>query len=204
MVVFFEGDALCGELLSERMVGEVGKHFFDMVVAPNLFNCRHELHNNNKVYEFFRLFMTYNLLQNELDKIHLDPVFETQHQLEDWFLDMADKLQSEVKPDYSSRFHDLIVQLCQHPELNESLKKSTLRAPFNLKLSYNLFGIMIGEKVFKTKAIDPLRSKLTTAKTNPYFTYNKYSDFESSFSELNARLLHVATDIITNWKSLTA
>ena len=176
----------------------------DSVVAPNLFNCRHKLHNNTKVYEFFRLFMTYNMLQEELNKIHLDPVFEAQHELEDWFLDMAEKLQDEVKPDYTSRFNDLILELCHDPDLYECLKINTLRAPFNLKLAYNLFGLMISEKVFMTTAIDPLRSKLTSAKTNPYFTYSKYSDFESSFSEMNAHLLHVATDIIANWKSLIA
>ena len=179
-------------------------HLVDTIVAPNLFNCRREIHNNPKLYEFFCLFETYNMLLEELDKIHLDHDFKTQHELEDWFLNIAKKLQNEVKPDYTSRFNDLIVQFCHHPELNKCLKKSTLHAQFNLKLVYNLLGIIIGEKVFKTNAIDPLRSKLTTAKTNPYFTYNKYSNFESSFSELDPHLLQVATDIIANWKTMMA
>ena len=62
---------------------------------------------------------------------------------------------------------------------------------------------MIGEKVFKTNAVDPLRCKLTANKTNPYFTYNKYSDFDSSYSELNSHLLQIATSIIVNWKEVT-
>ncbi len=177
-------------------------HLVESVVAPNLFNCRKELGCNNKVYEFFAHFMTYNLLLEELDKIHLDHTYEIQQELDNWFLALADKLNEDVKPEYAPHFNDLIVALCHHPELNESLKKSTLHAPFNLKLVYNLLGIIIGEKVFKTDAIDPLRSKLTATKTNPYFTYNKYADFKSSFSELNARLLQIATDIINNWKTM--
>lgn len=173
------------------------------VVAPNLFNCRKKLGNNNKVYEFFAHFMTYNMLLEELDKIQLDHTFEVQQELDNWYLALADKLKDDVKPDYAPRFDDLIVELCHHPELYECLKKSTLRAPFNLKLVYNLFGIMIGEKVFKTNAVDPLRSKLTSNKTNPYFTYNKYHDFDSSYSELNEHLLHIANGIIANWKELT-
>lgn len=178
-------------------------HLVETIVAPNLFNCRKELGCNNKVYEFFAHYMTYNMLLEESDKIHLDHANEIQQELDNWFLDLADKLHEDVKPDYAPHFDNLIMELCHHPELYECLKKSTLRAYFNLKLAYNLFGIMIGEKVFKTNAVDPLRCKLTANKTNPYFTYNKYSDFDSSYSELNSHLLQIATSIIVNWKEVT-
>lgn len=179
-------------------------HLVETVVAPNLFNCRKALGNNNKVYEFFTLYMTYNMLLEERDKIHLDHNNQIHHELDKWFLDLSHKLGDDVKPDFAPRFDDLIVELCHHPDLYECLKKSSLRSQFNLKLAYNLFGIMIGEKVFMTNAIDPLRSKITTTKTNPYFTYDKYSKYGSSYSELNAHLLEVAKSIIANWKAMAA
>lgn len=173
-------------------------------LAPIIFNNRDELGTNKCIFEFFTLFMTYNALNEELNKIHFDQASESQQKLDNWFLAMADKLQHDVKPAYRPHFNTLIVDLCHHPDLNKVLKKSTLRDSFNLKLAYNLFGIMIGLNVFSICAIDTLRKRLTTSNHNVYFTYNKYIQFGSNTSELTEHLEQVATEIIGNWKAMAA
>ena len=173
-------------------------------LAPTIFNNRECLGSNKCIFEFFTLFMTYNALNEELNKIHFDQASESQQKLDNWFLAMADKLQHDVKPAYRPRFNTLIVDLCHHPDLNKVLKKSTLRDSFNLKLAYNLFGIMIGLNVFSISTIDTLRKRLTTSNHNVYFSYDKYIQFGSTTSELTEHLEQVATEIIDNWKAMAA
>jgi len=192
---------LGGELMEE--ISHRG-HLVPEALAPTIFNNRDELGNNNCVFEFFTLFMTYNALNEELNKIHFDQASESQQKLVNWFLAMADRLQYDVKPAYRPRFNTLIVEFCHHSDLNKVLIKPTLREPFNLKLAYNLFGIMIGLNVFSISTIDTLRKRLTTYNHNVYFSYDKYIQFGSTTSELTEHLEKVANKIIDNWKAMAA
>ena len=186
-----------GDLLDE--ISQDGQLIPD-IIAPILYNYRAELKNNTCIYDFFRLFMTYNLLNDELDKIPARQANGEQHQLETWFLDLGHKLQYDVNTAYADRFDDLLINICRQPDLALAFKKSTLSEPFNLKLAYNLFGVMITKNVFKLLSVAPLRKRLTTKRVDEYFKEYLYKDYESYTSELSPDLLETAYQTIDAWK----
>lgn len=186
-----------GELLDEICVDGA---LAPSVIAPILYNYRHELKNNHRIYEFFRLFMCYQLLLAERDKNGNRRVNDNQHALETWFLDLGHKLKDVVDPTYADSFDELIVSLCRHPDLAHALMKSTLNEPFNLKLAYNLFGIMNDNGVFTNRAVAPLRKLLSEKRVDEYFKDYLYKAYGTYTSELSDTLFAAARNTITAWK----
>ena len=172
------------------------------VIAPTLYKHRHEFKTNSCIYRFFGLFMSCVIYQNELNKLATSGPIDTQARLEKWMLDLADKLERLVNSAYAGRFLDLIVGLCRQPELKQLFMKSTLDAPFNLKLAYNLFGIMKDKGVFTTQAAASIRKELTSKNINNYFSINGYSDYGAYTSELNEDLHHTASKMIVEWMEM--
>ncbi len=188
-----------GELLDEI---SCNGQLIPSVIAPILYNYRSELRNNDRVYEFFRRFMTYQLLLVERDKIGDCRANDSQHALETWFLDLGHKFKVKdvVDPTYADSFDELIVSLCRQPDLAQAFMKGTLNESFNLKLAYNLFGIMNDNGVFITRAVAPIRKCLTKKRADEYFKYYLYKAYGSYTSELSETLLAVAQIIIDEWK----
>lgn len=170
------------------------------VVAPTLYKHRGDLREKACLYEFFRLFMTYQLFRAELDKLSAHNTDDAKEQLEKWWIDLTDKVHDVVRPEYYDHFHDLSLSLCRQPDLNAAFLKPTLQEPFNVKLAYNLFGIMNDNGVFTTRAVAPLRKCLTEKRADEYFKDYLYTDYGSYTSELNDTLLAVARNTITAWK----
>ena len=178
----------------------VNGQLIPQVIAPTLYKHRRELREKACIYEFFRLFMTYQLFRDELDKLSAHKTNATKEQLEQWWLALADKVHDDVRPEYHGRFHDLALSLCRQPDLNAAFMKPTLQEPFNIKLAYNLFGIMNDNGVFITRAVAPLRKCLTEKRADEYFKDYLYTDYGSYTSELNDTLLAAVRIIIDEWK----
>ncbi len=178
----------------------VNGQLIPQVIAPTLYKHRRELREKACIYEFFRLFMTYQLFRDELDKLSAHKTNATKEQLEQWWLALADKVHDDVRPEYHDRFHDLALGLCRQPDLNAAFMKPTLQEPFNIKLAYNLFGIMNDNGVFTTRAVAPLRKRLTEKRADEYFKDYLYTDYGSYTSELNDTLLAAVRIIIDEWK----
>lgn len=170
------------------------------VVAPTLYKHRRELREKACLYEFFRLFMTYQLFRDELDKLSAHNTDDTKKQLEQWWIALADKVHDVVRPEYYDHFHDLALSLCRQPDLNAAFLKPTLQEPFNIKLAYNLFGIMNDNGIFTTRAVAPIRKCLTEKRADEYFKDYLYKAYGSYTSELSDTLLAVARNTITAWK----
>jgi len=170
------------------------------VIAPTLYKHRHEFKTNSCIYRFFGSFMSYVVYQNELNKLKAHDTIDTQAQLEKWMLDLAEKVELLVNSAYRGRFSDFIVSLCRQPELNYLFMKSTLDATFNLKLAYNLFGIMKDKGVFTTQAAATIRKALSSKNINNYFSVNGYKDYGAYTSELDKELYLMASKMITEWK----
>ena len=186
-----------GELLDE--ISRDGQ-LIPSVIAPILYNYRSELMNNDRVYEFFRRFMTYQLLLAERDKIGDCRANDSQHALETWFLGLGHKLDDYVAPTNAEQFDDLLLSLCHQPDLAQAFMKGTLNAPFNLKLAYNLFGIMNDNMVFTTRVVSTLRKCFSKKRIDEYFKAYLYTSFNSYASELSETLLSTARNIIADWK----
>ena len=174
--------------------------FIPEVIAPSLYKHRAELRENACVYEFFRLFMTYQLFRDELNKLSVQKTDDTKEQLEKWWLALADKVHDDVRPEYHDRFPDLVLSLCHQPDLNAAFLKPTLQAPFNIKLAYNLFGIMFNKNVFTFRAVAKLRKTFTDKNVDNYFSIGGYGAYGKYTSELDAAMETAATDIIVEWK----
>lgn len=186
-----------GELLDEI---SCNGQLIPSVIAPILYNYRSELRNNDRVYEFFRRFMTYQLLLAERDKIGDCRANDSQHALETWFLDLGHKLKDHVAPTYVEQFDDLLLSLCHQPDLAQAFMKGTLNEPFNIKLAYNLFGIMNDNGVFITHTVAPIRKCLTEKRADEYFKDYLYKAYGSYTSELSDTLLAAARNTISAWK----
>lgn len=186
-----------GELLDE--ISRDGR-LIPSVIAPILYNYRSELMNNDRVYEFFRRFMTYQLLLAERDKIGDCHANDSQHALETWFLGLGHKLDDYVAPTYAEQFDDLLLSLCHQPDLAQAFMKGTLNEPFNLKLAYNLFGIMNDNMVFTTRVVSTLRKCFSDKRVDEYFKEYLYTSYNSYASELSDTLLPTARNIIQTWK----
>lgn len=170
------------------------------VIAPVLYNFRSELKNNGRIYEFFRLFMVYQLLVDEYDKVGAHRANDSQRALEAWLLALAHKIQPAVSPVYANRFDDLVISLCRQPDLAQALMKSTLNEPYNMKLAYNLFGIMNDMGVFSVNKVATLRKYLTSKRVDEYFKDYLYKDYDNYTSELSPELLETAHKTIDAWK----
>lgn len=175
-------------------------HLIPEVIAPSLYKHRIELRENACVYDFFRLFMTYQRFRDELDKLSAYTADDAQRQLEKWWLGLADKVHEEVRPEYHDRFHTLALGLCHQPDLAQAFMKGTLNEPFNLKLAYNLFGVMNNNNVFTTSVVSTLRKRFSEKRVDEYFKAYLYTAYGSYTSELNETLLAVAQHIIDEWK----
>ena len=186
-----------GELLDE--ISRDGQ-LIPSVIAPILYNYRSELMNNDRVYEFFRLFMNYQLLLAERDKIGDRRANDNQHALETWFLGLGHKLDDYVAPTNAEQFDDLLLSLCHQPDLAQAFMKGTLNEPFNIKLAYNLFGIMNDNMVFTTRVVSTLRKCFSKKRIDEYFKAYLYTSFNSYASELSETLLPTARNIIVDWK----
>ena len=170
------------------------------VVAPTLYKHRRELREKACLYEFFRLFMTYQLFRDELDKLSAHNTDDTKEQLEQWWIALADKVHDVVRPEYYDQFHDLALSLCRQPDLNAAFLKPTLQEPFNIKLAYNLFGIMLNKNDFTIRAVATLRKMFTDKNVDNYFSIGGYGAYGKYTSALSAVLETTATDIIVEWK----
>ena len=170
------------------------------VVAPTLYKHRRELREKACLYEFFRLFMTYQLFRAELDKLSAHNTDDAKEQLVKWWLDLTDKVHDVVRPEYYDHFHELALSLCRQPDLNAAFLKPTLNGPFNVKLAYNLFGIMLNKNVFSIRAVATLRKMFTDKNVDNYFSIGGYGAYGKYTSALSAVLETTATDIIVEWK----
>ena len=178
----------------------VNGQLIPQVIAPTLYKHRRELREKACLYEFFRLFMTYQLFRDELDKLSAHKTNATKEQLEQWWLALADKVHDDVRPEYHDRFHDLALSLCHQHDLNDAFLKPTLQGPFNVKLAYNLFGIMFNKNVFTLRAVATLRKTFTDKNVDNYFSIGGYTDYGKYTSALSAALEATATNIIVEWK----
>lgn len=170
------------------------------VIAPTLYKHRRELREKACLYEFFRLFMTYQLFRDELNKLSAFKTDDTQEQLEQWWIALADKVHDDVRPEYHDRFPDLVLGLCHQPDLNAAFLKPTLQRPFNVKLAYNLFGIMFNKNIFTIRAVATLRKTFTDKNVDNYFSIGGYGAYGKYTSELDAALEAIVTDLIVEWK----
>lgn len=178
----------------------VDDELIPQVVAPTLYKHRRELREKACLYEFFRLFMTYQLFRDELDKLSAHNTDDTKEQLEQWWIALADKVHDVVRPEYYDQFHDLALSLCRQPDLNAAFLKPTLNGPFNVKFAYNLFGIMLNKNVFTIRAVATLRKMFTDKNVDNYFSIGGYGAYGKYTSALSAALEATATDIIVEWK----
>jgi len=170
------------------------------VIAPTLYKHRRELREKACLYEFFRLFMTYQLFRDELDKLSEQKTDDTKERLEQWWIALADKVHDDVRPEYHDRFNDLALSLYHQPDLNAAFLKPTLQGPFNVKLAYNLFGIMRTKNVFTIRAVATLRKVFTDKNVDNYFSIGGYGAYGTYTSALSAALETIVTDIIMEWK----
>ena len=177
----------------------VNGQLIPQVIAPTLYKHRRDLHEKACLYEFFRLFMTYQLYENELQKLSSDNAADLQSQLEQWFLDLFDKVKDLAPSHYQDGLHTLALSLCRHPDLAPVFKKGSLNEPFNLKLAYNLFGIMKTKEVM-TVPVATLRKALNPKNVDNYFSINGYTHYDNYTSALTPALEKTATDLIVAWK----
>ena len=170
-------------------------------LAPTLFKHHKTIGNKEVVLDFFQLFMIYQAIQDELDKVnksnHNTP---TDDNMRNWFVGLGDKLQQHaVRQELRPNFPMLMSNLCQHPDLANALKKKSLKVEYNLKLAYNLFGLMMRKNLFDDNVtmrfVDNL---ISSQRQDQYIKAGKYND-EGKYNELNPTLRQTATEIIDSW-----
>lgn len=172
-------------------------HLVADILAPTIFNNREDLGNNNCIFEFFTCFMTYQVLKAEYDKIGTSRTAEALNDHEAWFVTIGNKLLGEVKNEYQERFLQLIKDLCRQPELTEAFKHATLKSPFNLKLAYNLIGLMKRKGLFRDISFIGLSNLVSKPRQDQYIKASYYNEKENS--ELNPKLYQTACTIIDTW-----
>ena len=166
-------------------------------LAPTIFNNRECLGSNKCIYDFFSSFMTYQVLKAECDKTSPTRTTESQNDMETWLLDIGNKLLCEVKTDYQQRFPQLCKDLCRQHDLMEAFKHGTLKSPFNLKLAYNLIGVMKRKGLFSDTSFIALSGLVSKPRQDQYIKAGYYD--EEKDSELNPKLYQEACNIIDAW-----
>ena len=170
-------------------------------IAPTLFKHHKNIGNKEVVLDFFQLFMIYQAIQDELDKVNKsDHNTPADDNMRNWFAGLGDKLQQHaVRQELRPNFPTLISNLCQHPDLADALKKKSLKVEYNLKLAYNLFGLMMRKNLFDDNVtmrfVDNL---ISSQRQDQYIKAGKYND-EGKYNELNPTLRQTATEIIDSW-----
>lgn len=167
-------------------------------IASTIYNCRKDIHNEETIYDFFRLFMTYQELKSQMDQIQAKHHKNEQQLLEEKFWVLGEKMFPVVNNLTEEEFRQLIHSLCAHPDIAKALKKKTLKSDFNIKLVYNLFGMMQAKGIINT-SWSHMKRQLTTSRIDEYFKPKEYEKYASSFSELNAGLQQSAAEIISQW-----
>ena len=166
-------------------------------LAPTIFNNRECLGSNKCIYDFFSSFMTYQVLKAEYDKTGTARATESQNDMEIWFDAIGNKLLCEVKSDYQQRFPQLCKDLCHQADLTEAFKHGTLKSPFNLKLAYNLIGVMRRKGLFRDSSFIALSGLVSKPRQDQYIKAGYYN--EEKDSELNPKLYQEACNIIDVW-----
>jgi len=166
-------------------------------LAPTIFNNRECLGSNKCIYDFFSSFMTYQVLKAEYDKTGTARATESQNDMEIWFDAIGNKLLCEVKSDYQQRFPQLCKDLCHQADLTEAFKHGTLKSPFNLKLAYNLIGVMRRKGLFRDTSFIALSRLVSKPRQDQYIKAGYYN--EEKDSELNPKLYQEACNIIDVW-----
>ncbi len=170
-------------------------------IAPTLFKHRKTIESKEVVLDFFQLFMIYQTIQDELDKMNKSNLnTPADDNMRSWFVGLGEKLQQHVvKQELRPNFPLLISNLCQHPDLANALKKKSLKVEYNLKLAYNLFGLMMRKNLFDDNVtmrfVDNL---ISSQRQDQYIKAGKYND-EGKYNELNSTLRQTATEIIDSW-----
>lgn len=166
-------------------------------LAPTIFNNRECLGSNKCIYDFFSSFMTYQVLKAEYDKTSTTRATESQNDMEVWFVAIGSKLLCEVKSDYQQRFQQLCKDLCHQADFAEAFKHGTLKNPFNLKLAYNLIGVMRRKGLFRDTSFIALSGLVSKPRQDQYIKAGYYN--EEKDSELNPKLYQEACNIIDVW-----
>lgn len=170
-------------------------------IAPTLFKHHKTIGNKEVVLDFFQLFTIYQAIQDELDKVNKsDHDTPADDNMRNWFVGLGDKLKLHaVRQELRPNFPTLINDLCQHPDLADALKKKSLKMEYNLKLAYNLFGLMMRKNLFDDNVtmrfVDNL---ISSQRQDQYIKAGKYND-EGKYNELNPTLRQTATEIIDSW-----
>jgi hypothetical protein len=120
--------------------------------------------------------------------------------MRNWFVGLGDKLQQHaVRQELRPNFPMLISNLCQHPDLADALKKKSLKMEYNLKLAYNLFGLMMRKNLFldnvTMRSVDNL---ISAQRQDQYIKAGKYNN-EGKYNELNSALRQKASETIDSW-----
>lgn len=171
-------------------------HLVAEAIAPVIFNYRNTFRNNKCIYEFFNLFMTYQMLKDELEAIKSQHGKDPDSDVKKWFEQLSNKVTEAVRPEYEKTFPNIIHLLCGNNDILSTLKVSTLQGPYNLKLAYNLFGVMFDKGLFKFKKVAPLRKLLSDTRQDEYFKTYLYSDFGSYTSQLTPQRLAEVQSIV--------
>lgn len=117
--------------------------------------------------------------------------------MEVWFVAIGSKLLCEVKSDYQQRFQQLCMDLCHQADFAEAFKHGTLKNPFNLKLAYNLIGVMRRKGLFRDTSFIALSGLVSKPRQDQYIKAGYYN--EEKDSELNPKLYQEACNIIDVW-----
>lgn len=169
-------------------------------IAPIIFKHRKNIGDKETVLEFLRLFMIYQEIQTDLNKVN-KTVLSTpvDDNMRNWFEGLGKKLLLVVKQEYRDDFPALISSLCQQPDLANALKRKTLKVEYNLKLAYNLFGLMMRKNLFldnvTMRSVDNL---ISAQRQDQYIKAGKYNN-EGKYNELNPALRQKASETIDSW-----
>lgn len=195
-VVVYKKKALLGDIMDE--ISKDGQ-LIPESIAPTIFKYRHDIKDEEYVFEFFRLFNIYQIVCTELDAISLKQSSVETSNLESWFNMLGNKLQPAVKSDYRKRFPQLLHDLCHQSELKVAFTKCTLKDKYNLKLAYNLFGLMKRKDIFTDMSFIALDGMVSKTRQDQYIKAGYYDNDLKNGNVLNPELRQTACDIIDTW-----
>jgi len=168
-------------------------------LAHTIFKNKDIIASKEYVIDFFRLFYIYQIVCNELALLETQQADNGPTDLESWFLEQGGKLKEVVKTPWQSKFPALLTRLCQEPDLKAAFHKSSLKCSYNLKLAYNLFGLMLHMELFQhhvnVTRIDVLISE---HRQYQYIRSGCYNN-DDKYNEMSHNLRQKAIAIINEW-----
>lgn len=195
-VVIYKKKTFLGDIMDE--ISKDGQ-LIPESIAPTIFKYRHDIKDKEYVFEFFRLFNVYQMLCAELDALSLKQTSAETYDIESWLVMLGKKLQPAVKSDFRKRFPQLLHDLCCQPDLMIAFKKGSLKDKYNLKLAYNLFGLMMYKDIFPDMSFIAIDRMISKTRQDQYIKAGYYDNDLKNGNVLNPELRQTACGIIDTW-----